>query len=60
MMLKSKLYRKLNFPNIFWLAAIYTWATAFKLKGLGNLNAFAHVPLSCIVQHYNNVLHVFL
>ena len=25
-----KLHRKLNFPNIFWLAAIYTWAPAFK------------------------------
>ena len=25
-----KLYRKLNFPNIFLLAAIYTWAPAFK------------------------------
>ena len=23
-----KLHRKLNFPNIFWLAAIYTWAPA--------------------------------
>ena len=26
-----KLHRKLNFPNIFRLAAIYTWAPAFKL-----------------------------
>ena len=25
-----KLHRKLNFPNIFRLAAIYTWAPAFK------------------------------
>ena len=25
-----KLHRKLNFPNILRLAAIYTWAPAFK------------------------------
>ena len=29
-----KQHRKLNFPNIFRLAAIYTWAPAFK-SGLG-------------------------
>ena len=30
-----KLHRKLNFHNIFRLAAIYTWAPAFKLTERG-------------------------
>ena len=31
-----KLHRKLNFPNIFQLAAIYTWALAFKIEHATN------------------------
>ena len=30
-----KLHRKLNFPNIFRLAAIYTWAPALKVVDRG-------------------------
>ena len=55
-----KLHRKLNFPNIFRLAAIYTRAPAFKLF-LGNANSTpytASFSIYSIMSGYTRLLHI--
>ena len=54
-----KLHRKLNFPNIFRFAAIYTWATAFKSLDVNDHNIINSFKELFLTQTRTNEEHMW-